>query len=66
MRALLLFFVLAIFAMASAQRVVITNPDPFFGQPSYPQRPERPAFPNISPAFVNRPYPGKQYNNPLA
>ncbi|XP_022822714.1 rasGEF domain-containing serine/threonine-protein kinase X-like isoform X23 [Spodoptera litura] len=41
-------------------QVVITNPDPFFGQPSYPQRPD------ISPVYVNRPYPGKQYDNPYA
>ncbi|CAH1640180.1 unnamed protein product [Spodoptera littoralis] len=38
-------------------QVVITNPDPFFGQPSYP---------HISPVYVNRPYPGKQYDNPYA
>ena len=44
----------------NSDQVVITNPDPYFGQPSYPQRPEQP---DISPAWVQRPYPGKQYDN---
>ena len=48
---------------ANPGQVVITNPDPYFGQPSYPQRPEQP---DISPAWVQRPYPGKQYDNPHA
>ena len=47
----------------NSDQVVITNPDPYFGQPSYPQRPEQP---DISPAWVQRPYPGKQYDNPHA
>ncbi|KAF9424737.1 hypothetical protein HW555_000038 [Spodoptera exigua] len=41
----------------NSDQVVITNPDPYFGQPSYP---------HISPAWVQRPYPGKQYDNPHA
>ncbi|KAJ0174231.1 hypothetical protein K1T71_010377 [Dendrolimus kikuchii] len=77
----ILIFCFVVLAMALAQEVVITNPDPAFSQPSQPPsggaepilidnpdsafyRPSQP--PSGQSNSGGRPYPPKQYDNPLA
>ena len=44
--------------------VNLNNPDPSFGRPTNPNYGGEPV--DISPVYVNRPYPGKQYDNQYA